>query len=80
MAQIQFSLIKKKKDWTSGTLANRPPPPSDNLSFLPYPYPGPPHSPQNGSHMCITPYVRISLINQFLANVLFLYPMITLQN
>ena len=41
MAQIQFSLIKKKKDWTSRTFANPPLPTSDNISFLPYP----PHSP-----------------------------------
>ena len=28
---------KKKKDWTPGTLANPPPPTSNNISFLPYP-------------------------------------------
>ena len=37
MAQIQFSLMNKK-DWTSITLANPPPPPhlptSDKISFL----------------------------------------------
>ena len=29
------------------------PPTFDNISFLPYP--PPPHSPQSGRHMCITP-------------------------
>ena len=44
MKQIQFSLIKKKKDWTSRTLAN------PNLIFtLP-----PPNLRQSGRHMCIT--------------------------
>ena len=37
MAQIQFSLIKKNKDWTSSTLANPPFPASNNISFLAYP-------------------------------------------
>ena len=50
--QIQFSLIKKTKDWTSRTLANPPTPTSNNISFLPYPLPTP-H--QSGRHMCITP-------------------------
>ena len=37
MAQIQFSLMKKKKkDWTSRTLTNPPPPTSNNILFLPY--------------------------------------------
>ena len=39
-AEIQFSLIKKKI-WTSRTLANLPPPTSDNILFLPCPYPTP---------------------------------------
>ena len=35
IAQIQFSLMKKKnKDWTSRTLANPTPPTSNNISFL----------------------------------------------
>ena len=42
---------KKKKDWTSRTLAIPPPSTSDNISFLPYP----PTTPQSGRHMCITP-------------------------
>ena len=44
---------KKIKDWMSRTLANPRPPPSDNISFLPYPLP--PFSPQSGRYMCITP-------------------------
>ena len=44
---------KKIKDWMSRTLANPPLPPSDNISFLPYPLP--PFSPQSGRYMCITP-------------------------
>ena len=51
MAQIQFSLIKKK-DWTSRTLAYPLPSTSDNISFLPYP--PPPNPPQSGCHMFIT--------------------------
>ena len=36
IALIQFSLIKREnKDWTSRTLANPPPPTSNNISFLP---------------------------------------------
>ena len=30
---------KKNKDWMSRTLANPPPPTSDNISFFPYPLP-----------------------------------------
>ena len=37
MTQNQFSLIKK--DWTSRTLVNPPPPTSDKISFLPHPPP-----------------------------------------
>ena len=44
MMQIQFSLIKKSKDWTSRHSLNSQPPTSDNISFLPYP-PHPPHIP-----------------------------------
>ena len=51
MAQIQFSLMKKK-DWTSRTLAKLPPPTSDNISFCLTPTP-----PQSGRHMCITPNI-----------------------
>ena len=50
MAQMQFSLMKKNKGWTSGTLANPPNPTSDNVSFLSY---SPP--PQSGRHMHIVP-------------------------
>ena len=62
MAQIQFSLIKKNKNWISRTLVTTPSPPlvttpfhshkSDNISFLPYP----PSPPQSGRHICVTPY------------------------
>ena len=38
---------KKKKDWTSRTLANPPPPTSDNISFLP----SPTHPPQSGRYV-----------------------------
>ena len=55
--QIQFSLIKKKKeDWTSKTLATPLPPPQ--LSLRPitsYFCLTPPLPSQSGSHMCITP-------------------------
>ena len=34
MVQIQFSLIKKNKDWTSRTIANPHLPTSDNILFF----------------------------------------------
>ena len=49
-----FFFIEKNKDWTSRTLANTPPPTSDNISFLPYPTPTPL---QSGHHVFITPIV-----------------------
>ena len=49
--------IKKKKEWTSRTLANPPSSTSHNISFLPYPPPPlPPH--QSERHMCINPNYR----------------------
>ena len=51
IAQIQFSLIKKNKDWTARTLANTQNPTSNNISFLPYSL----TTPQSGRHMCTTP-------------------------
>ena len=36
MVQIQFSLIKKDKDWMPKTLANPPPSTSENISFFCY--------------------------------------------
>ena len=36
MAEIQLSVIKKKKDWTSKTLGNPLTPTSHNISVLPY--------------------------------------------
>ena len=48
MSRIQFSLIKKNKDWTSRIVANSHLPTSDIISFLLYP------PPKSGSHMCIT--------------------------
>ena len=51
MAQIQFFLIKKIKTGRPKHLLTPHPPTSDNISFLPYP----PHTPQSGRHMCITP-------------------------
>ena len=50
MVRIQFSLIKKNKDWASRTLANPPPPTADNISVLLW-FPLPP---QSGRHMSIT--------------------------
>ena len=63
MVQIQFSLIKRNKDWMFRTPDNPPPPTSDNISFLPYPpppHPPPPHPlpsppPQSGRYTCIAP-------------------------
>ena len=43
-------LFNKKKDWTFRTLANPPPPTSDNISFLPYPQP-----PSKWTSQVITP-------------------------
>ena len=43
----------KKTDWTPKTLTKPPHPTSDNISFLPDL--SPPHPPQSGRHMCITP-------------------------
>ena len=49
-AQIQFSLIKKNKDWTSRSLANLPPPYVwQHLIFALTPVPS------KWIHMCITP-------------------------
>ena len=62
MAQIQFSLIKKNKDWTSITLSNSPPPPFPPLhsraSHFYLTYPPLPTSPQSGRHMCINSYLH----------------------
>ena len=57
MAQIQFSLIKKKKIGRPEHSLPPPPPTFDSISFLPYPHPL-----QSGHHMCITPYVKGSLV------------------
>ena len=39
---VQFSLVKKHKDWTSRALAPPHPPTSDNILFLPLtPHPTP---------------------------------------
>ena len=57
MVQIQFSLIKRNKDWIFRTPDNPPPPTSDNISFFHYPpspsAPSPP--PQCGRYTCIAP-------------------------
>ena len=37
MAEIEFSLTKKNKDWTPIVFVNSHPPKSDNISFFPYP-------------------------------------------
>ena len=64
MTQIQSSLIKKNKDWTSRTLANLHPlrPITYHFCFTPSPHP-----PQSGRHMCITPNdVRVdTALNRF---------------
>ena len=54
--QIQFSLIKKKKeDWTSKTLATPLPPQVSLRPITSYFCLTPPLPSQSGSHMCITP-------------------------
>ena len=51
MGRIQFSLIKKSKIGRPEQSLTPHPAISDIISFLPLPHP-----PQNGRHMCITPY------------------------
>ena len=41
MAQIQFSLMKKEKNWKPRTLANPHPPKFYKIPFLPYHLPHP---------------------------------------
>ena len=52
MAQIQFSL-KKKKRLTSRTQGNPHPFTPDNILFLPYALP------QSGRHKCISPLMAL---------------------
>ena len=56
MTQIQFSLIKNNKDWTSRTISYPPPllPPPYSLRPITLHFCLTPHPPQNGRHMCIT--------------------------
>ena len=49
----------KNKDWTSRTLANLPPPTSDNISFLPYP---PPHF--KVDVICVSPIISFFFLDQ----------------
>ena len=62
---------KKNKDWMSRTLANPPPPTSDNILFSPYPSP----PPLKVYVMCITPKANgfpcINLKDRALESIFF---------
>ena len=60
IAQAQFFLMKKNKDWTSRTLAN--PLPSTPLRPITSYFCLTPHPSQSGRHMCITPIYKRRLI------------------
>ena len=61
MAQIQFSLIKKNKDWTIRTFSSPPSPqhPTTYHFCLSTPLPNHPQLPQSRCHMWITPKLII---------------------
>ena len=50
---------KKNKNWTSRTLANPPPPTSDNISFLSYPTTRPP--PLKVNVICVSHLITVRL-------------------
>ena len=50
---------KKNKNWTSRTLANPPPPTSDNISFLSYPTTHPP--PLKVNVICVSHLITVRL-------------------
>ena len=54
-ANLIFLNNNNKKDWTSRTLANPPPPKSDNISFLPYPNP----PPLKVTVICVSPLTAV---------------------